>query len=67
MDTLETIKETEKEIVSKDFNPSLNEKAISLIQQEDGNWKGWMKKNGIVVEVREVGPETALQALLTHE
>lgn len=50
-----------------EYNPENNPKAISLIEQEDGNWKGFRQKDGKIIEVREVGPETALQALLTHE
>ena len=46
----------------KDF-PEL----ILLKKQEDGNWVGWMSKFGSLVNVREVGPETALQKLLTHD
>jgi hypothetical protein len=40
---------------------------ILLEKQEDGNWKGWMHKFGSLVVVREVGPETVLQKLLTHD
>ncbi len=49
------------------FSPYDNPNAISIVKQPDGNWMGWMSKNGIVVEVREVGPETVLQMLLTHK
>ena len=44
-----------------------NAKLILLEQQEDGNWRGAMVKNGKVIEVRAIGPETVLQLLLTHE
>jgi hypothetical protein len=50
-----------------DYDPNTNENAISLIKQEDGNWKGWMNRFGKVVEVREVGPDACLQKLLTHD
>lgn len=50
-----------------DYDPTSNENAISLIKQEDGNWKGYMRKFGKLIEVREIGPETALQKLLTHD
>lgn len=49
------------------FNPHENADAISIIRQKDGNWKGWMKRFGRVVEVREVKPEDCLTKLLTHE
>lgn len=50
-----------------DHNPSSNPNAISLVKQPDGNWKGYINKNGAVIEVRDIGPETVLQRLLTHE
>lgn len=48
------------------YNPNLNKDAISLIKQPDGNWIGEMFKNGVIVSSREVGPDTALQVLITH-
>lgn len=50
-----------------EYNPEKNPNAITIIQQEDGNWKGWMNKHGKVVEVRQVDPLTVLSMLLTHE
>lgn len=60
MDTIDNRREDDK------YNPAKNINAISLIKQEDGNWVGWMWKNGAIIEVREVGPETVLLKLLTH-
>lgn len=40
---------------------------ILLERQEDGNWKGKATKDGVELEVREIGPEVALLKLLTHE
>jgi hypothetical protein len=50
-----------------DYNPETNNKVISIIQQEDGNWKGYTQKFGKLIEVRDVGPEAVLQRLLTHD
>lgn len=50
-----------------EFNPEkyhLGTKMV-LIQAIDGNWEGFMTKFGTEIHVREVGPETALQRLLT--
>lgn len=58
------ITKSDNEIV---YDPHINPKAVSLIQQPDGNWKGEMQRFGKVVEVRGIGPETVLQMLLTHE
>lgn len=53
---------------NKDYhNPFQNPDAISIVKQSDGNYKGWMNKNGKIIEVREIGPETVLQRLLTHD
>lgn len=37
-----------------------------IVKQKDGNWKGYGNKNGKPIEVRDIGPETVLQRLLTH-
>ena len=54
-------------------------KVVCLIEDEDGNWRGAYAKNGKnsldggkdgaqpTVFARQVGPETVLQMLLTHE
>lgn len=52
---------------SNPYNPNLHPEVISIIRQPDGNYKGYGQKFGKVVEVREIGPETVLQKLLTHE
>lgn len=49
-----------------EFNPSKNPKAISIVQQEDGNYKGYAFKFGKIITVREVKPEDALVMLITH-
>ena len=40
---------------------------ITIEEQEDGNWKGYMNKNGEDIEVRAGDPQTVLVMLLTHE
>lgn len=40
-------------------------KLITLEKQADGNWIGTTTKFGKELVVREVGPETALQRILT--
>lgn len=55
------------ELKEREFSPLKNSKMISIELQEDGNYKGWMQKNGILIEAREIGPETVLQRLLTKE
>ena len=41
-------------------------KLITLEKQPDGNWIGKAVKFGKEIEVREVGPEIALQMILVH-
>lgn len=66
--TFEKLKElASKYLEDTLYDPKFNADAISLIKQEDGNWKGWMQRNGKVVEVREQMPEHCLVQLLTHE
>jgi hypothetical protein len=48
------------------YNPETNPKAIFITQDEDGNWRGKTQRFGELVEVRDVGPVTVLQMLLTH-
>ena len=50
-----------------EHDPNKNYKAISIIQQEDGNYKAWMTKYGKVIEIRAGDPMTALQMLLTSD
>lgn len=49
------------------FDPWMNSKAIAMVQDKDGNWRGWMQRFGNVVEIRDIGPETVLQRLLTSD
>lgn len=50
----------------QEFNPAINEKAISIIEQSDGNWKGFAKNRGKLVSVRAGDPATVLTQLITH-
>lgn len=52
--------------IDTQYDPKQNPKAISIIQQEDGNWMGWASKWGTIVSVREVKPEDCLTKLITH-
>ncbi len=49
------------------FDPEKEEGVIVLKKQPDGNWKGWMQKNGKLIEERQVDPMYTLQALLTND
>jgi hypothetical protein len=50
-----------------EFDPNKNDKVISIIQQEDGNWKGYAQKFGKLIEVRDVDPQIVIIRLLTHD
>lgn len=39
---------------------------VILQEQSDGNWKGWMRKYGKVVEERMYEPHTVIDYLLHH-
>ncbi len=52
---------------SKDYhNPFKNPDAISIVKQADGNYIGYAQKFGKTIEVRDIGPETVLQRIITH-
>lgn len=55
-----------KKTNEQDFDPKTNANVISIVKQEDGNYKGYMQKNGAFIEVRQSDPNTVLQALITH-
>lgn len=54
------------EPTEQEFNPYKNDKVIAIIQNEDGNWTGYMQKHGKVVDARQSDPQIVLQMLLTH-
>lgn len=47
--------------------PVKNPKAILIVQQDDGNWRGFAQKNGKLVQTRQGDPGTVLQMLITHD
>lgn len=49
-----------------DFDPNTNPEAISIIKQPDGNFIGYMSKNGQLITARQSNPETVLVMLITH-
>lgn len=57
---------TQEELKKIKFSPITNPKVISIIQQEDGNYKGFTQKNGKLIQVREGDPTTVVQALIVH-
>lgn len=52
---------------SDEWSPKLHKEVITIIRQPDGHFKGFTQIGGVWVESREVAPEHALQALLTHK
>jgi len=51
----------------KIFKDAIPEDMIVLTKANDGNWEGIIRKFGNLVEVRDIGPETVLQRLLTSD
>ena len=45
----------------------LNEKVIILAEQPDGNWKGWINKDGKIISKRQYDPQIVLQLLITDD
>lgn len=50
-----------------DWNPTRDENVITIIKQKDGNYRGFMQKNGRLVQMRQGDPNTVLNLLLTSE
>lgn len=63
MDNYDLNEEELKKVV---WNPQRNKNAITLIQQPDGNWRGFMWRNNAFIQVRQGDPNTVLNLLLTH-
>ena len=49
------------------FDPHVNADVISIVKQPDGNFIGYMQKNGQVVTARQSDPQIVLTMLITHE
>jgi hypothetical protein len=58
---------TPEELKEIDFNPITNKDAIVLIKQPDGNWRGFMSKNGNLIQERQGDPNSVMLSLITHE
>lgn len=50
-----------------EYSPHKNDKAISLIEQPDGNWVAEGQRFGKAVRIREGSPTAALQRLLVDD
>lgn len=57
---------TEEELKKVVWNPARNKDAIVIIKQPDGNFRGFMHKNGKLIQARQVDPNTVLNMLITH-
>lgn len=64
-----------EQITKDEFNSMLHSATedkramVMLFEDKDGNWRGGYYKKGFdtPVYVRDIGPETVLQLLLTHD
>jgi hypothetical protein len=58
---------TVEQIELLEFSPIKNSAIITLFRDLDGNYRGFMQKDGKLIQAREISPEYTLQKLLTHE
>ena len=58
---------TQEELRKIKFHPENNENVISIVKMPDGNYRGFMQKNGKLHQVRQGDPNTVLNLLLTAE
>lgn len=56
----------EDELKKVVWNPQRNENVITILKDKDGNYRGFMKKNGKFIQVRQADPNTVMQLLITH-
>lgn len=57
---------TADELKAIAWDPQKNHDAITIIKQQDGNWRGFMWKDGKFIQVRQSDPGIVMQLLLTH-
>lgn len=55
-----------EQLAEMKWDPQKNQNVISLVKQTDGNWRGFMWRNGTLVQARQSDPGIVLQLLLTH-
>ena len=56
-----------KELEKIEWKPAKNANIISIVKRKDGNYRGFMQKNGKLLQVRQGDPNTVLQLLLTTD
>lgn len=56
---------TTEEIKKIKGNPLQNKNAILIVKDKDGNYRGFMQKNGQLVQARQSDPGIVLQMLIT--
>lgn len=64
--TLDQVKDKLKELTPEGKDLLDAEGVFLIVKDTDGNYRGFTSKNGQFIQCREVGPESALQVLLTH-
>lgn len=57
---------TEQELSKVEWNPIKNHDAIVIIKEKDGNYRGFMFKNGKFIQTRQADPGNVMQALIIH-
>jgi len=58
---------TKEQIEKVDFSPVTNPNVIALVKDTDGNWRGFMQKNGKLIQGRQYGPDIVLTLLITND
>ena len=49
------------------WNPVRDANVMTIIKQPDGNYRGFMQKNGKLIQVRQSDPNTVMQLLITSD
>ena len=56
---------TEKQLEKIEWDPRKVEDTITIQKRKDGNWRGFITKNGKFHQVRGNDPQTLILSLLT--
>ena len=58
---------SENELDKLDLDPKTNSKVITIMCMPDGNYRGFMQKNGKLHQTRQADPLHVLQMMLTSK
>lgn len=58
---------TKDQLKQLNWDPQLNQNVITIMRQDDGNYRGFTQKNGKFIQTRQSDPGVVMQMLITHD